>query len=221
MLEIGHISKKYGRKQILRDVSFTVDVGQRAALVGRNGCGKTTLMQILSGAMKPDNGQIRFFGNDPLRKKSVFRKYCGYVPQEPPLMGELSVRDNLKLWGVDKSPNYKYIIDRFELADLMKTTVRKLSGGMKKRLAIACAIAAWPPILLLDEPTTALDLYYKENIQAWLSEYNNLNGIVLLSTHEEAEILSCDRCFFMKEGRVIEIPRDEHTMDRIRELLDH
>ena len=219
MLKVEKLTKKYGKRIILRDITFSIEPGQRVAIVGRNGCGKTTLMQIVSGAMKPDGGSIDFFGKDPLKKRSVFRDYIGYVPQNSPLLPELTVKDNLKLWGVDKSRNYKYILERFDLEDIMKAKVGNLSGGMNKRLSIACAIAAWPPILLLDEPTTALDLYYKESIQQWLSEYNNLNGIVLLSTHEEAEIVACDRCLFMKDGMLTEIPHDENMMNTVREYI--
>lgn len=219
MLEVRNISKKYGKKTILKDISFSISPGQRVAIVGRNGCGKTTLMQILSGSMKADSGEISFFGHNPLRSRRYFREYIGYVPQDIPLLPELTVIDNLRLWRVTKCPNYKYIVERFELTPIMKTEVRKLSGGMKRRLAIACAIAAWPPILLLDEPTTALDIYYKENIQAWLSEYNNLNGMVLVSTHEEAEIVACDRCLFLKDGKLIEVEKNDEMMDNIRQLL--
>ena len=219
MLEVKKITKKYGSRDILKDISFTVKPGERVALVGRNGCGKTTLMQILSGSMKPNSGSISFYGHDPLKKKSNFRKYCGYVPQNSPLLPELTVKDNLKLWGVDKCKNYEYILDKFELRDIMKMRVSKMSGGMNKRLSIACAIASWPSILLLDEPTTALDLYYKESIEQWLNEYNDLNGIVLITTHEEAEIVACDRCFFMKGGYLTEIPHDENMMSTVREYL--
>ena len=219
MLEVFNITKKYGRRIVLKDITFTANPGERIAIVGRNGCGKTTLMQILSGSMKPNSGDIRFFGQEPLRKRGVFKQFCGYVPQNSPLLPELTVKDNLKLWGVDKCPNYEYILDTFELRDMMKMRVKRLSGGMNKRLSIACAIATWPPILLLDEPTSALDIYYKESIEDWLSKYSEINGIVLLSTHEEKEIMSCDRCLFLKEGSLIEVPMDENTMDTIRKLL--
>lgn len=219
MLEVKNLTKKYGSRVILRDITFSINPGERVAIVGRNGCGKTTMMQILSGSMKPNSGSIRFFGNNPLKKHSLFRKYCGYVPQNSPLLPELTVKDNLKLWGVDKSKNYDYILDNFELRDIMNLQVKRMSGGMNKRLSIACAIATWPPILLLDEPTTALDLYYKESIQKWLTDYSNIKGIVLQSTHEEAEIEACDRCLFMKNGMLREIPHDENMMSTIREYL--
>ena len=219
MLEVKSISKKYGKNQILNKVSFTLSPGECVCIVGRNGCGKTTLMQILSGAMKADAGSVRFFGKDPKKNRGLYSKFCGYVPQESPLLPELSVIDNLKLWEVDKCPNYDYILETFELKDILKKRVSTLSGGMKRRLGIACAIAKWPPILLLDEPTTALDLYYKESIEDWLSEYKKLNGIILMSTHEEKEIMFCDRCLFLKDGRLSEIPMDENTMDEIRKRL--
>lgn len=219
MLEVKNLTKKYKGKTVLDGVSFSVNKGESVAIVGRNGCGKTTLLKILAGALKPDSGEIRYFGENPLKGSKVFRKYCGYVSQESPLYKELTVKDHLKFWGVDKCPNYKYILDRFELNDIMKVRVDKLSGGMKRRLQIACAIASWPPILLLDEPTTALDIYYKENILGWLSEYRNLSGIVLLATHEEKEILSCDRALVFKDGLVTGVEKTDHMMDDIRQLI--
>lgn len=171
------------------------------ALAGKNGCGKTTLMQIL--AREPSGLMLEKFPFSErihCRRRTYFRKYVGYVPQEPPLIEELTVKDNLKLWGVWQSEHRELLLSSFELEELLKTEVRKLSGGMKRRLSIACALAQWPPILLLDEPTTALDLYYKDNIQQWLMQYRSMNGIVLLTSHDENEILSCDRCLIMSRG---------------------
>jgi len=105
------------------------------------------------------------------------------------------------------------------LEELLKTEVRKLSGGMKRRLSIACALAQWPPILLLDEPTTALDLYYKDNIQQWLMQYRSMNGIVLLTSHDENEILSCDRCLIMKQGKLTELMGEDLTIEEIRKEI--
>ena len=176
-------------------------------------------MQILAGAIQPDAGEISFFGKNPLQKRTYFRKYVGYVPQEPPLIEELTVKDNLKLWGVWQSEHRELLLSSFELEELLKTEVRKLSGGMKRRLSIACALAHWPPILLLDEPTTALDLYYKDNIQQWLMQYRSMNGIVLLTSHDENEILSCDRCLIMKQGKLTELTGEDLTIEEIRKEI--
>ena len=134
-------------------------------------------------------------------------------------MEELTVKDNLKLWGVWQSEHRELLLASFELEDLLKTEVRKLSGGMKRRLSIACALAQWPPILLLDEPTTALDLYYKNNIQQWLMQYRSMNGIVLLTSHDENEILSCDRCLIMKQGKLTELTGEDLTIEEIRKEI--
>ena len=134
-------------------------------------------------------------------------------------MDELTVKDNLKLWGVWQSEHRELLLSSFELEELLKTEVRKLSGGMKRRLSIACALAQWPPILLLDEPTTALDLYYKDNIQQWLMQYRSMNGIVLLTSHDENEILSCDRCLIMKQGKLTELTGEDLTIEEIRKEI--
>ena len=134
-------------------------------------------------------------------------------------MEELSVKDNLRLWGVRGRKEDQELIREFQLEELMHTTVSKLSGGMKRRLSIACALAEWPPILLLDEPSTALDLYSKENIRGWIKKYCEMDGIVVMTTHDEKEILSSDRCLLMKEGRLRELTKEEMDIDDIKEML--
>jgi len=219
MVEVKNISKKYKNEKILNGISFGVAKGERVAVVGRNGCGKTTLLEILAGAQSPQSGSIRYNNEDPLKNRSVFKKYIGYVPQEDPLIPELTVRDNLKFWGVDKNKDYEYILERFDLKEIIKKEVRNLSGGMKKRLSIACACAKNPQILLLDEPTSSLDIYFKESIFDLLDEYKEKNGTVLISTHEETEIVSCDRVLFIKDGKTVNIEKDPNMMDNIRKLL--
>lgn len=219
-VEVKNIQKRYGKKAILEDISFKADSGECVAIVGRNGCGKTTLLQILAGVLRPDEGEISYYNHNPLKQSGMFRRYIGYVPQEMPLLEELSVRDNLRMWGATHSKAYSRIVSSFDLADIMKVPVNRLSGGMKRRLCIACALAQWPPVLLLDEPTTALDLYYKESIQSWIHEFKSMNGILIMATHDEKEILTSDRCLVMCRGRLREVSEEHKNMTVIKRMMN-
>ena len=121
--------------------------------------------------------------------------------------------------GRGKKKEDKELIHEFQLEELMQVTAAKLSGGMKRRLSIACALAEWPPILLLDEPSTALDLYSKESIRSWIKKYCEMGGIVVMATHDEKEILSSDRCLLMKEGRLRELSKEEMDIEDIKRIL--
>ena len=176
MIEVTQIRKSYGKKKVLSDITFQVKPGECVAIAGKNGCGKSTLMQIMAGILKPDGGELCYFGKKAAYKSSTFRRFCGYVPQENPLL---------------------------------QTEVSKLSGGMKRRLSIACALVENPPFLLMDEPTTALDLYYKESLHQWMKTYQQKNGIILMTTHDESEIRNADRCLFMDEGKVQELDAED------------
>lgn len=220
MIKVEHIHKNYRKKKVLEDINFEANCGECVAIVGRNGCGKTTLMQILAGVIRPDGGNIIYFDKHPLKQSKVFRKYCGYIPQEMPLIEELTVKDNLRLWGADCSAMYAQIIHYFSLEELMHQKVSKLSGGMKRRLSIACAMAKWPPILLMDEPTTALDLYYKSLIWDWITKFKEMNGIVVMTTHDEKEIIESDRCLVMYEGTLKQVPEDMKEISAIKAMMD-
>jgi ABC-2 type transport system ATP-binding protein len=202
MIEVSHIRKKYGKKQVLCDITFSAAPGECIAIVGRNGCGKSTLLQILAGVMKADGGTIRCFGAEGAGKR---RGLCGYLPQENPLMEELSVRDNLRLWEGKHSQAMQTVVGQFALGDILSQKAKTLSGGMKRRLSIACALMKMPPIMIMDEPTTALDLYYKEGIHAWMQQYRDGNGIIVMTTHDEGEIALADRCLFMRDGELAEM----------------
>lgn len=216
MIEVLHISKSYGKKSILRDISFGVRCGESVAIVGKNGCGKSTLLQILAGIMKADSGKISYFGKEAGNNRKIYRKFCGYVPQDNPLIEELSVRDNLKLWGYNPKCCIMNPVEMFQLQELLDTPVSDLSGGMKRRVSIASAILENPPIVLLDEPTTALDIYHKQSVNEWIGEYKRKNGIIIMTTHDEGEITTADRCFVMTEGKLLEITGKESRMKQVR-----
>lgn len=215
MITVSNIAKSYGKKKILQDVSLTAAAGEMLVIVGRNGCGKSTLLKILAGAITPDSGELNYFGQNPLKDKRVFRERCGYVPQENPLMEELSVIDNLRLWGYDRRHPDNVLLEQFELSDILKTKVSKLSGGMKRRVSLACGVIEHPNVLILDEPTAALDIYYRDEMLQWLKKYQSNSGIVIMTTHEESEIMDADRCYLMNNGELIEIHDSERSMEKI------
>ena len=107
MIEVRNIKKSYGKRQVLKGVSFTARQGECIGIVGANGCGKSTLLGILAGSLKADFGEISYNGENPLKNNKVFNKYIGYVPQENPLMDKLSVKDNLKFWYCDSRRSIK------------------------------------------------------------------------------------------------------------------
>lgn len=202
-IELQNISKSYGKHPVLRDISLSAEGGSCIGILGANGCGKTTLLSILAGVLQPDSGKFLLDGEDLFQNGRRHRTLVGYVPQGTPLVEELSGWDNLLLWydrqELKKSAR-EGILKLLGVDSYMKMTVRKMSGGMKKRLAIGCAMAKQPPVLLLDEPTAALDLACKEKISSYLSAYKKAGGLLFLTTHDVQELELCDRVYIIRDG---------------------
>ena len=205
MIEVEHISKRYGKKQVLSDISFTAKQGECIAIAGANGCGKSTLLSILAGTLRPDAGEFRAFGHNMFREPKERERIVGYVPQENPLIPELTARDNLRLWYCDSPYDMDEELENGVLAmlgikEFINVKVSNMSGGMKKRLSIGCSVATDPPVLIMDEPSAALDLLCKASIRNYMAEYKKRNGIILITTHDEQELDLCDRILIMKQG---------------------
>ena len=222
-LQAVNIASSYGRKKVLCGVNLTVGAGQCVGIVGRNGCGKSTLLNILAGLRKADSGEIYFDGN-PAQGKQLFIRYVGYVPQESSLIPELSVMDNLRLWYQDAKMLGQSLEQGFLRAlgvdQMCRMKAGKLSGGMKKRVSIGCALAGNPPVLILDEPDAALDLPGKADIRKYLGMYRQMGGTVLLATHDEIDLELCDRVFALNGGTSKEIDktlRGEALLNEIKE----
>lgn len=210
-IDIMNLSGGYGRRKIINGLSLQIERGECAAVVGPNGCGKSTLLSIMAGTMKPTGGSIHYFGYDALAGKSVFRRMTGYVPQENPLIPELNVYDNLRLWYPDKKSLEKELEEGFlhvlGIADFVKMRADRLSVGMQKRTVIGIALAGMPPVLLLDEPGAALDLIGKEEIGRYLSLYLQRKGTIAIATHEEQELTLCDHVYVMRAGKLHEVDK--------------
>lgn len=216
------IESAYGRKKVLTGVDLSAEAGQCVGIVGANGCGKSTLLHILAGLRRADKGTIAFDGEvadcimrkgqrTPKENEALFVRYTGYVPQENILIPELSVKDNLLLWYGDRKILERELTEGFlsalGLSHMADIKVRKLSGGMKKKVSIGCALAGGPPVLLLDEPGAALDLPAKAKVREYLLGYKNRGGTIVLATHEETELDICDKLYALKEGQSREIDK--------------
>lgn len=219
MISAINISKRYGKKEILKNVSIEAKPGQIVSIIGKNGCGKTTLLEILAGVSKADTGEISVFNKMAYKDKHVFDKYIGFIPQDNPLLYDLTVKDNIRFWTSGIKNADLSLLEKYDLNNIMNYKVNELSGGMRRRLAIVCAMIRKHPVLILDEPTSSLDLYYQNTIWNSLVEFKNSNGIVLLSTHNINEILNSDVCYLFDDKRIIRYNKQDIDLKTINKII--
>jgi ABC-2 type transport system ATP-binding protein len=209
VLEIRGLRKSYGSLHALQGVSFELAHGQRMAFLGPNGAGKTTLIRCLSGRTRPNEGQIRLLGR-PI-EESGMRAALGLVPQEIALYGDLTTRENLlafaRFHGLGRHSarqRVEWALQWTGLEERADDLVGGFSGGMKRRVNLACGVMHSPQVLLLDEPTVGVDPQSRERIFTMLDELSRGGTSILLTTHhlDEAEQRS-DRIVILDQGRVI------------------
>ncbi len=204
MIEISKIKKSYGKKAILTAASFSMPEGTCTGIIGKNGSGKSTLLSILAGVCKAE-GAFFYQGKDLLKEKKLRQNLVAYVPQGLPLFPELTGLDNLLLWYKCRKKDLserleKDLLLNLQIKDLLNLKVNKMSGGMKKKLSIACALSENPQILLLDEPTSALDICARMQIKEYLDKFRKAGKSIILVTHNEDEIRFCNQCFMLNNG---------------------
>ena len=203
MIEIKNIHKSYGKHKVLNGVDFAVEPGEIVGILGANGSGKSTLLTILAGLQNCDAGFFNIDGKDLLKDSKLRNQLVAYVPQEMPLITELTAWDNLRMWysadSLKKELN-SGVLKLLGIDQFIKVPVSQISGGMKKRLCIGCAMNSNPKLMLLDEPTAALDLVCKEKIYSYFEQYKSKGGSMIIATHEVQEIELCDRCYIIKDG---------------------
>ncbi|MEA2312301.1 MAG: type transport system ATP-binding protein [Solirubrobacteraceae bacterium] len=192
------VSKRYGSRTALREVSFAAAPGEKVAVIGPNGAGKTTLLQILAGALQPTHGSVS------LRAEQV-----GWVPQQPALYTKLSVAENLRLFArLEKVPDVGATVERMleqtDLADRARDEVGRLSGGNQQRLNIALGLLKSPVALLLDEPSASLDPRQRERLWGFIATLAAGGTAVVYSTHDvgEAERYA-DRVLVLADGELL------------------
>ena len=219
-IQIKNINKCFGKKEVLRGISFSATEGKCIGIIGENGSGKSTLFGVLTGLLKGE-GQFTVDGVDLITNSKLRRDMVGFVPQDPPLIEELSAYDNLRMWYSKKEIDSQLKNGRLAMlgiGDFLKTRVSKISGGMKKRLAIACSISYDPKILLLDEPCTALDILCKENIYSYISDHLRKGGTVILASHDVYELSLCDDVYVLKNGLLTQYNGDR-GLDSLVKIL--
>ncbi len=203
IMNIVNIKKSYKKKNVLNNITLSVEEGSCVGILGGNGSGKSTLLSVLAGVLKPDGGSVDWMGQDLLHNKELRTQILGYVPQGNPLLEELTAWDNLLLWydkNTLKQELESGVLAMLGIPEFIKVPVNKMSGGMKKRLSIGCVVAANPKVLLLDEPSAALDLVCKERIYNYLKDYKQQGGRILLATHDVQELDLCDKWYILKNG---------------------
>lgn len=223
MLEARELWKHYRKRMILAGVSLKTAPGRCIGIAGGNGCGKTTLLSILAGVRRPDRGKILLDGEEALGNRRLFERRVAYVPQENPLIPELSARDNYRLWFRGDTAAMKEDLARgvgraLGLDAFLDTPAGRLSGGEKKRLSIAAALSGRAPVLILDEPGAALDLAAKEEILSYLKEYLKAGGSVILTSHEMAELAICTELYVLREGTLHPAPAGLSAGELIRQF---
>ena len=209
MLEVRNIKFGYTKEPILRDVSFVVSPGETVSVIGSNGCGKTTLMRLLSTLLVPSEGQVIFEGKDVFSDPLRFRRQLGVLPERVALYEDMSVKEYLKYRAYFKGENSKRIRRRvteamglLNLEPLARRTIANLSYGQKKRVAFADAILLRPRVLLLDDFLAGLDVDMREEMGEILKEVAAFSSVVVTG-HELEEMKKwSSRFLHLKEGTV-------------------
>jgi len=207
-VEVNKLSFAYGRQQVLDEFSLEVPGGISFGLLGPNGAGKTTLIRLLVGLLKAKAGTILTLGRKPSPK---IAHLIGYMPQLPSLYGELSVIQNVEFFARiyrlrDRKQRAQRVEKVIRLVDLWEDrnkSVMSLSGGMKQRASLACAIVHNPPLLFLDEPTVGLDPELRVTFWEYFSALTRQGATLIISSHTMDDAAHCDRLAFMRDGRVI------------------
>ena len=213
-IEVHNLSKSYGKVQALDSVSFSVERGELFGLIGPDGAGKTTLFRLLTTLLNPDSGSAEVDGCDTAKDYLAIRSRVGYMPGRFSLYPDLSVEENLQffaaLFGVTIEDSYDLIAPIYKQIEPFRTRrAGKLSGGMKQKLALSCALIHRPNVLFLDEPTTGVDAVSRSELWDMLSELKERGITILVSTPYMDEASRCDRIALCNEGRILKIDTPE------------
>jgi ABC-2 type transport system ATP-binding protein len=222
VIEVQHLTKRYGPFTAVNDINFTVERGEILGFLGPNGAGKTTTMRVLTGYMPPTEGKAVIAGYDVFDQPIEAKRRTGYLPETPPLYPEMTVRDYLtfvaKIKGVPRQERKKRVetsMERTRVADMATRHCGKLSKGYKQRVGLAQAILHNPEVLILDEPTAGLDPKQIIQTRALIKELAG-DHTIILSTHILPEVSqTCQRVVIINKGRVVAVDTPDNLTSRV------
>jgi ABC-2 type transport system ATP-binding protein len=223
VIEVQHLTKRYGGFTAVEDVSFTVPRGEILGFLGPNGAGKTTTMRVLTGYMPPTEGRVMVAGYDVLDQPIEAKRRTGYLPETPPLYPEMTVRDYLdfcaRIKGVprgERATRVARTMERTRVADMASRHCGKLSKGYRQRVGLAQALLSNPDVLILDEPTAGLDPKQIIETRRLITELAG-DHTIILSTHILPEVSqTCQRVVIINRGRVVAVDTPDNLTARLR-----
>jgi ABC-2 type transport system ATP-binding protein len=217
-VRFDRVRKRFGSVTALDGITLDISEGEFFGLLGPNGAGKTTLIGALAGLVVPDAGKLQVMGYDVARQYREARARLGVVPQELVFDPFFTVRETLRFqagyFGIAKNDDWiDEILHNLDLTTKADTNMRRLSGGMKRRVLVAQALVHKPPVIVLDEPTAGVDVELRQGLWHFIRRLNGEGHTIILTTHylEEAEAL-CNRIALMKQGRVIALDSTANLM---------
>lgn len=221
MISIENLTKRYGEKTVLNQVSFTVEKGEIVGFLGPNGAGKSTTMNILTGYISRDGGKVSVDGFDVLQNPFEVKKRIGYLPELPPLYYDMTIMEylrfvyDLKRVKGDREAHIGEILDRVHIRDVAGRLIKNLSKGYRQRVGLAQALLGNPEVLILDEPTVGLDPKQMLEIRSLIRELGQ-EHTVILSSHILSEISAiCERVIIINRGSIVAVDTPQHLAERM------
>ncbi|WP_297099125.1 ABC transporter ATP-binding protein [uncultured Draconibacterium sp.] len=219
MIEINNITKSYKETMALSGINLHVNEGELFGLIGPDGAGKSTLIRILMTLLLPDSGEAKLDNLDVVENYKKIRKMVGYMPGRFSLYQDLSVEENLNffatVFGTTVQENYDLIRDIFYQIEPFKSRrAGKLSGGMKQKLALSCALIHKPKILVLDEPTTGVDAVSRKEFWEMLKNLQQKGITILVSTPYMDEADLCDRVALIQNGQILDVDSPKQITEK-------
>ena len=228
MITLDTVCKKYGKTNALTDVSISVSEGERLGLVGANGSGKSTLLGLISGVLLPTTGKVSINGLSPTSAVRNCGVTIGYVPSKDTLVPELSVLDNLRysalVLGVEDKTAKRRIAELLEVSNVDlpdRKNPRELSTGQRRKLSLLCGIVHTPSLLILDEPTTGIDLPSLSAMYDLIGQMTTSDATIVIATHDASELLSYTaNALIMKDGQLISSLPTQSLGNSVDEVRD-